>query len=53
MSTETTVSEYADVLHAEHHPGFFVPTLDSCPEHDRAEYEGLAARVLALPKAGA
>jgi hypothetical protein len=35
----------AEVLHAEHHPGTFVPSLDSCPEHDRADYE---ARVRAL-----
>jgi hypothetical protein len=36
-------SQYAEVLHAEHHPGTFVPTLDSCREHERADYEALAA----------
>ena len=33
------VSRDAEVLHAEHHRGTFVPSLDSCPEHDRADYE--------------
>jgi len=33
------VTEHAEELHAEHHSGTFVPTLDSCPEHDRADYE--------------
>ena len=33
------VSRDAEVLHAEHHPGTFVPSLDSCPEHERADYE--------------
>lgn len=31
-----------EVLHAEHHSGTIVPTLDSCTEHTRAEYEALA-----------
>ena len=29
----------AEVLHAEHHSGTFVPSLDACTEHDRAAYE--------------
>lgn len=49
---EREALDYADVLHAEHHPGVFVPSLDSCPEHDRAEYERLAERLMAEPKAG-
>lgn len=35
------VGREAEVLHSEHHPGTFVPTLDSCPGHERAEYERL------------
>ncbi len=31
----------AEVLHAEHHPGTFVPTLASCTEHERADYEAM------------
>jgi hypothetical protein len=38
------VSEDAGVLHSEHHPGTFVPTLDSCPEHERADYEAMVRR---------
>lgn len=33
------VHSHAEVLHAEHHPGTFVPSLDSCPVHERADYE--------------
>lgn len=29
----------AEMLHAEHHTGSYVPALDSCPEHSREEYE--------------
>jgi hypothetical protein len=39
------ISAEAEVLHAEHHPGTFVPSLDSCEEHTRAAYE---ARVRAM-----
>lgn len=35
----SSVAQEAEVLHAEHHPGTFVPSLDSCPEHERAWYE--------------
>jgi hypothetical protein len=35
----------AEVLHSEHHPGTLVPSLDSCPEHDRADYEGRVRRM--------
>jgi hypothetical protein len=35
----TDVDREAEELHAEHHPGYIVPSLDSCPEHDQAEYE--------------
>lgn len=35
----SSVAREAEVLHAEHHPGTFVPSLDSCTEHERAEYE--------------
>lgn len=33
------IARDAEVLHSEHHPGTFVPTLDSCPVHERADYE--------------
>ena len=33
----------AEEIHAEHHSGYIVPSLDSCPEHTRAEYEAIAA----------
>ncbi len=39
MSTD--IARRAEEIHAEHHPGYFVPSLDSCPEHTRAEYEQL------------
>ena len=39
------IAREAEMLHAEHHPGTFVPTLDSCTEHERADYE---ARVEAM-----
>lgn len=35
------IKEYAEVLHAEHHPGTFVPALDECPEHSREEFEAM------------
>jgi hypothetical protein len=41
------IRERAEELHAEHHAGTFVPTLDSCPEHTRAEYEQFVADLLA------
>jgi hypothetical protein len=49
---ELTIAEHAELLHAEHHSGTFVPTLDSCDEHTREEYEQLAAQVQALPSPG-
>jgi histidine triad (HIT) family protein len=36
---EDDVAYEADVLHSEHHLGTVVPTLDSCEDHDRADYE--------------
>jgi hypothetical protein len=33
------ISARAEEIHAEHHSGYIVPSLDSCPEHTRAEYE--------------
>ena len=41
VTQEEHVAQLAEVIHAEHHPGTFVPDLDSCPEHTRAEYEQL------------
>ena len=35
------ISERAEEIHAEHHYGYLVPSLDSCPEHDRADYEAM------------
>lgn len=46
--------QQAEVLHAEHHTGKFVPTLDSCTEHDTEDYLTLAHEVHvepALPQA--
>ena len=45
------ISRDAEVIHAEHHPGTFVPSLDSCPVHERAEYEQIARRIASLPAA--
>jgi histidine triad (HIT) family protein len=42
---EGRIGRDAEVLHAEHHPGTFVPTLDSCPEHGRADYEDRVRRM--------
>jgi hypothetical protein len=33
------VARDAEVMHSEHHAGTFVPDLDSCPDHERSEYE--------------
>jgi len=33
------ISQDAEILHAEHHPGTFVPSLDSCSVHERSDYE--------------
>lgn len=33
------IARDAEVLHSEYHPGTFVPDLDSCAEHERADYE--------------
>lgn len=38
-------ADLAEELHAEHHQGVIVPDLDSCPDHDRGDYE---ARVKAM-----
>ena len=35
------VSKRAEEIHAEHHSGYIVSSLDSCPEHTRAEYEAM------------
>lgn len=35
------IAERAEEIHAEHHSGYIVPSLDSCDEHTRAEYEEL------------
>jgi len=43
---QAEVRERAGEIHAEHHPGYIVPSLDSCPVHTRAEYEALAAGLL-------
>jgi hypothetical protein len=40
------IAQRAEEIHAEHHPGYIVPSLDSCPEHTRAEYEALVADLL-------
>lgn len=34
-----SISERAEVQHAEQHTGTFVPTLDGCPVHTREEWE--------------
>jgi hypothetical protein len=34
-----SVARDAEVMHSAHHPGTFVPDLDSCPDHERSEYE--------------
>jgi hypothetical protein len=39
----------AEVLHAEHHPGTFVPSLDSCPVHERADYEERVRQLRGAP----
>ena len=39
------VREHAEVLHAERHSGLLVPTLDSCGQHSRAEFESMARTV--------
>jgi hypothetical protein len=44
------IADEANVLHSEHHPGTFVPTLDSCPEHDRADYEARVREMAARPR---
>jgi hypothetical protein len=39
-------AERAEEIHAEHHDGYIVPSLDSCPDHDRASYEALVSQIL-------
>lgn len=41
--------QQAEVLHAEQHPGTFVPSLDSCAEHDVEDYLTLAREVNVEP----
>jgi hypothetical protein len=36
-----SVHDLAEALHAEQHPGTFVPSLDGCPEHTRREWEAV------------
>lgn len=40
------ISERAEEIHAEHHYGVIVPSLDSCAEHERADYEALVASLI-------
>lgn len=43
------IGQHAEEIHAEHHSGYIVPSLDSCPEHTRSEYEALAASLWGEP----
>jgi hypothetical protein len=40
------IAQRAEEIHAEHHAGYIVPSLDSCDEHTRAEYEALVRDLL-------
>lgn len=40
-NAERDLTRRAEEIHAEHHRGYIVPSLDSCDEHTRAEYEEL------------
>ena len=40
------IAQRAEVIHAEHHPGYIVPSLDSCAEHTREEFEHLVRSAL-------
>ena len=47
------VARDAEILHAEHHPGTFVPSLDSCTVHERADYEQRVREMTTRSKGGA
>jgi hypothetical protein len=47
LSRAELIAQRAEEIHAEHHPGYVVPSLDSCTEHTRAEYETLVTGLLA------